>query len=138
MEYLPEFSLVRGRSRLSSESNFLSTMPIDFDHEIASRTQKALDAIQRSFDTDEGEFGVTLFVEHHVAELKGQYWREHLGTDSPTASQVLGLLALSSHWGDEEGGIDVFDFALPGEVSDYLLSVRFDGAGEVEEISMES
>lgn len=113
-------------------------MPTDLDQEIVSRTRKAFDAIRRSFDTDAGQFGATLFVEHHVAELEGQYWREHLGTDSPTASQVLGLLTLFSHWGDEEGGIDVFDFALPGEVSDYLLSVRFDGAGEVEEISMES
>lgn len=113
-------------------------MPIDLNVEILLRTRKALDAIQRSFDTDAGEFGVTLFVEHHVAELDGEYWRAQLGTDSPTASQVLGLLTLPSHWGDEENGIDVFDFVLPGEVSDYLLSVRFDEQGEIEEISMES
>ncbi|RZJ62145.1 MAG: DUF2004 domain-containing protein [Acidovorax sp.] len=116
----------------------MSAMPMDLNHEIAVRTQKASEAIQRSFDTEAGEFGATLFVEHHVAELDDEYWRKHLGTNSPTASQVLGLLALSSHWGDDEDGIDVFDFALPGEASNYVLSVRFDGDGEVEEISMES
>jgi hypothetical protein len=49
---------------------------------------------------------------------------------------------LRSHWGDDddgdEEGIDTFDFTLPDEVTDYVISVRFDEDGEVESVSMES
>ncbi|MUI16138.1 DUF2004 domain-containing protein [Massilia dura] len=34
--------------------------------------------------------------------------------------------------------MDVFDFSLPDDVTDYVISVRFDDSGEVENISMES
>jgi len=46
---------------------------------------------------------------------------------------------LRSHWGDDDdNGLEVFDFTLPDDVTDYVISVRFDANGEVEEISMES
>ena len=34
--------------------------------------------------------------------------------------------------------IETFDFTLPEDVTDYVISVRFGGSGQVEEISMES
>ena len=34
--------------------------------------------------------------------------------------------------------MEVFDFTLSDEVTDYVISVRFDEAGSVEEVSMES
>jgi hypothetical protein len=109
------------------------------DTEIQRRKQLAVESIRRTFGTDEGEYGATLFVTHHLEELPGDYWQKHLGSDSPEPSKVLGLLQLRGHWGDgDEDGIDVFDFTLPGEVTNYVLSVRFDGSGEIEEISMES
>lgn len=107
--------------------------------EINRRQPLALEAIRRTFDTDEGEFGATLFVTHHLEELPGDYWQLHLGSASPEPSKVLDLLQLRGHWGDDdEDGIDVFDFTLPGDVTNYVLSVRFDESGEIEEISMES
>ena len=48
---------------------------------------------------------------------------------------------LRSHWGDEEedeDGIDTFDFTLPEDVTDYVISVHFDEEGAVDDISMES
>jgi hypothetical protein len=104
--------------------------------EVEKRTKLALDAIRNAYGTEAGEFSTTMFVAHHLDELPQDYWQEHTGTDAPDPAAVLGLLELKSHWGD--GDIENFDFSLPGEVTDYLLSVRFDDSGEVDEISMES
>ena len=77
-----------------------------------------------------------MFVKHHLAELSQDYWKERLGTASPEPTTVLGLLELRSHWGENE--TENFDFSLPGDVTDYVVSVHFDDAGEVDGISMES
>jgi len=87
----------------------------------------ALDAIKQSFGTEAGENSINLFVEHHLAELPQSYWQQHLGTDTPEPSAVIGLLRFSSSWGDDE--IEYFDFTLPDEVTDYVVSVHFDSAG---------
>jgi len=105
--------------------------------ELARRTQLAFEAIQRSLDTEAGEEGATLFASHHLEELDRAYWQTHLGSASATSAQVLGLLQLQSHWGGDDE-LSTLDFALPGDVSQYVLSVRFDEAGEVADISMES
>ena len=34
--------------------------------------------------------------------------------------------------------MDTFDFTLPDEVTNYVICVRYDDDGEVEDISMES
>ena len=107
--------------------------------EIKRRKVSALAAIRNAFGTEADEYGGTLFVFHHLEELDAAYWQSNLGTTSPEPEQVLGLLELKSHWGDEdESGIDVFDFTLPSKVTNYVISVRFDETGAVEEISMES
>ncbi len=113
-------------------------MPTD-ETELSRREKVALEAIRRSLGTEAGEFGATLFTSHHLEELEQSYWQTHLKTDRPEPAQVIELLRLQSHWSDgDEDGIDTLDFGLPGEVSNYLLSVRFDENGEVSEISMES
>jgi hypothetical protein len=114
--------------------------------EVQRRTKVALAAIKHAFGTEEDAFGATLFVSHHLGEIDSAYWQEHLGTAQPEPARVLDLLELQSHWGeddyeddeDEGGGIDVFDFTLPGNITDYVISVHFDEDGEVDEISMES
>ena len=98
------------------------------------RDAQALAAIKAAYGTEDGEDGVDAFVEHHVDELPTSYWQEQLGAAKPSPQQVLGLLVLREAWDDD----CVYDFTLPGEVTDYVISVRFDEAGEVEEISMES
>lgn len=106
---------------------------------IASREKAALAAIKQTFGTDAGEYGANLFATHHIEEVDGAYWQKHLGTEQPAEAQVLDILTLRSHWADDDdNGIQVFDFTLPDEVTDYVISVRFDDAGAVEEISMES
>ncbi|MBN1606340.1 MAG: DUF2004 domain-containing protein [Polyangiaceae bacterium] len=107
--------------------------------ELSRRKKLALDAIKRSLGTEAGEFGATLFATHHLDELDPSYWQTHLKIDKPKPAHVLELLCLQSHWSDsDEEGIDTLDFGLPGNVSNYVLSVRFDENGEVDEISMES
>jgi len=107
--------------------------------EIAKREKAARAAITHAFGTEEDEFGATLFVSHHIDEIDANYWQAHLGSNKPEPVQILDLLELRSHWGDDgDDGIEVFDFTLPDSVTDYVLSVRFDEAGEVEDISMES
>jgi len=95
---------------------------------------KALDAIKKSSGTDEGEYGIDLFVSRHLEELPQNYWEKHLGTVKPNNEQVIGMLILRSKWDDEE----VYDFTLPDEVTDYVVSVSFDENGEIDGISMES
>lgn len=107
--------------------------------EIEKRTKIALEAIKRTFGTEEGEYGATLFVSHHLAEIEETYWQKHLGTAHPEPKRVLDLLELESHRGDGgDDGIDTFDFTLPEGITRYVISVRFDEAGQVEELTMES
>jgi hypothetical protein len=113
-------------------------MPID-TVELSRRTQIALEAIRRSLDTEAGEYGATLFAAHHLEELDQSYWQAHLNSDKPTPAQVLGLLCLLAHRSDDdEDGLDTLDFSLVGDVSNYVLCVRFNENGELDEISMES
>lgn len=99
-----------------------------------SNKEKALEAIKRSAGTEAGEYGIDEFVSHHVEELSESYWQKHLGTSAPSNEQVIGLLVLREKWDDEE----VFDFTLPDEVTDYVVSVSFDDDGQIEDIVMES
>lgn len=105
--------------------------------EIKRRETVARAAIKEAFGTDDDEFGATLFVSHHLAELDSTYWKKHFPTESPDPHAVLDLLVLGSHWGGDDE-IDTFDFTLPGRVTNYVISVTFDESGEVSEIMMES
>lgn len=95
--------------------------------------------IKRTFGTDDAEYGANLFASHHLEEVDVSYWKKHQGTEKPEPSQILDILVLRSHWSDDDDdGIQVFDFTLPNDVTDYVISVRFDDAGKIDEISMES
>lgn len=107
--------------------------------DIKKREKAAIAAIRSAFGTEDDEYGGTLFVNHHLDEIEKDFWQKHLGTSQPEPKQVLDILVLQSHWGDEDDeGIDTFDFTLPDDVTDYVISVRFDEEGQVEEITMES
>lgn len=106
---------------------------------IERRRNAALNAIKRAFGTAADAHGATLFVSHHLEELGDDYWQKHCGTALPEPKQVLDILTLRSHWGDDDDdGIDTFDFSLPGDVTDYVISVSFDDNGDVTEITMAS
>lgn len=107
--------------------------------EVTRRTTKAKAALQQELIDGGEESSVALFVSHHIEELNEAYWTQHTGTKMPTPQSVLNLLELRSHWsGDDEEGLDTFDFTLPGEVTDYILAVKFDADGDVESVDMES
>jgi hypothetical protein len=100
------------------------------------RCRRAMDAIKQAFGTESGEDNVDLFVEHHLAEIGESYWLEHLGTGTPEPAAVLGLLQFRSSWGKDE--IEVFDFTLPNEATDYVVSVYFDEDGGIDRVELES
>lgn len=98
--------------------------------------KRAREALQQLLGTEDGEDSVDLFVQHHLNELEPAYWQQQLGTATPTGEAVLGLLQAREPWGDEESLH--LDFSLPGDVSDYVLSVEFDDEGTLLGVSLES
>ncbi len=104
--------------------------------------QAARLAIQQTYGTEEGEFGSTLFVEHHMEELTESDWEASIGKAKPSPDEILDALECKLILGDD-GAVEGADFGFPGrggtgEVSQYLLAVSFDVSGGVEDISMES
>ena len=86
----------------------------------------------------EGEYGPTLFVEHHLDQLTASEWQDICGTPTPTAEQVLTSLVLVGAWSSNDDDVlDVFDFSLPDNATQYVISVRFSGA-DVIDVDMES
>lgn len=102
----------------------------------AQRQAQALAAIQQAVGTEAGEDGVDLFADHHRHELPASYWQQHLGDVAPPSAAIIGLLVFKSAWGENES--EYFDFTLPGDVTNYVVSVHFDEAGEIDAIAMES
>ncbi len=103
------------------------------------RCTAALRAIKSLYGKPEGEFGPTLFVSHHLEEVEGAYWLRTVGVARPTPNQVLNALVLIKSWSsDGVDNIDVFDFGLPNNASNYVLAVRFQDDGALADVSMES
>jgi hypothetical protein len=99
----------------------------------------ALAAVKQAYSASDEDNEVTIFVSHHLEEISSDYWKDQLGTAKPDPAQVLDILELESSWEDGDSGeLHVFDFTLPNEVTNYLLSVRLNATGRVDEISMES
>ena len=111
-------------------------MPANPD-EIKRRETEARAAIKKAFGTADDETGVTLFVSHHLEELDVSYWKQQFSTETPKPQLILDSLVLRSHWGGDDE-IDTFDFTLPENATDYVISVSFDEAGDVSGITMES
>lgn len=103
------------------------------------RQGSARQAIKSLYGKPEGEHGPTLFVSHHLNEIEPTYWLRTVGVERPKPEQVLDALLLVDSWGSGEGeSVDTFDFGLPEDASNYLLSVRFGDDGQVLAVSMES
>jgi Protein of unknown function (DUF2004) len=106
--------------------------------ELEKRRKAALAAIRGRIGTAEDEYGATLFVSHHLAEIEHDYWQRHLGIAQPDPLRVLDLLVLVDPSDDDEEDLDSLDFTLPDDVTNYVLCVSFDDEGQVTEVSMES
>ncbi|MDJ0615028.1 MAG: DUF2004 domain-containing protein [Rhizobiaceae bacterium] len=106
---------------------------------IAQRTEIAQAKINNSYGKEEAEFSVTLFVDHHLEELSSDDWNAATGKPNPTPEQILKSLVLASCWSsDDSQNIDMFDFSLPGDITDYLISIQFNQANEIIAMDMES
>lgn len=105
--------------------------------ELLKRTEAARAAIKAVYGTKGDEYDATLFVSHHLEVIEPAYWEEWFKTPVPEADQILDALVLRSGFDDEDEP-DSLDFTLPGDVTDYVLCVSFDEAGEVTAVAMES
>lgn len=99
-----------------------------------NREKIAFNAIKSSLNTEQGEDSIDLFISHHLEELNEEIWVSVTGKAKPTAQEVLEIMVLKECWDD---GL-AYDFTLPNEVTNYVVSVTFDADGNVEDISMES
>jgi hypothetical protein len=106
-------------------------------NEIKKREAAARAAIKKAFDPSDDESEVALFISHHLEELDSEYWKKHFSTATPPPLRILESLVLRDHWGGDDE-IETFDFTLPDDVTDYVISVSFDEAGDVAGITMES
>lgn len=111
--------------------------------ELSRRETAARAHIDAVYGTPEDEFGVTLFVSHHLTELDTSYWMKHTGTSKPDAQAVLRLLevcfdAEEEDLEEEEEPLDTLDFTLPDNVTNYVICVEFDDSGSVARVAMES
>ena len=105
--------------------------------ELEHREIAALAAMKKEIGSETDQCGATLFVSHHLEELGEDYWLKHCAATQPEPRQVLDILVLRSNWSDDEG-FDILDFSLPGNVTDYVISVSFDPNGNISGITMES
>lgn len=120
-------------------ANSANILTLNTKDEFEKRKKLALLAIRRKLDTDEDDSEVHLFVSHHLEEVAGEYWQEVLGTEQPTSEQVLGIITYRENCNyDDEFDLETFDFTLPDDVTDYVICVSFNVAGEICDIEMES
>lgn len=107
------------------------------------RKNRAILKIKEDFLSEDKESTVKRYVEHHLEELNEKYWEKYLGTKKPTPINVLNILVLRDNWDteDEESDLEnfeVYDFTLPGEVTDYVIGIIFDSNDTIIEVSMDS
>lgn len=93
-------------------------------------------AINENYGTDEGEYGSNLYVSHHLEELDSTYWKEYFGSENPEPFEILNGLVVKPL--EKEEDLESIDFTLPGEITNYVLTVYLDQKFQVEEIAMES
>ena len=93
----------------------------------------------REYGCDSTKYpSIRLFVEHHLTELDADYWVANTGSGTPSHVDVLNALVADTTWVDLDDDGSTVDCTLPGGVTNYLLSVRFDRSGHCRSIEMES
>ncbi|SFM13297.1 DUF2004 domain-containing protein [Marinobacter zhejiangensis] len=95
-----------------------------------------LEYIKGQYGNEDQEYGVNLFVRHHLEEIEPEYWMKLVGTKEPSSAQVLDSLVLVGQW-ESEGNI-IYDYSLPDNVTQYLISVTVGKVGEILSVEMES
>ncbi len=110
----------------------IDLLPVKLDDMLAGALTRA---------RSEDESSVEMYVEHHLDQLEPEQWEKVLpeGT-KPTADAVRASLNLRKIWGSyDEDGLNLnLDHGLPVELTDYVIVVRIDAEGEIDDVSMES
>lgn len=110
---------------------------MDDNQILDQREEIARQAIIAGYGTEAGEYGPTLFAQHHLQEVDNDTWMSIFGIEKPEPTHILQGLVLVGSWSSgATDDLDMLDFSLPDGATQYVLSVRFE-AGEVAQISME-
>ena len=116
-------------------------MPVD-PNTMEQRISAARKHLSAIYGTPGQESDLTLFVSHHLDDIDAAYWVKHTGTAAPEPQQVLALLVPDSMWQDDEeedeDEREFLDFTLPDGVTNYMVCVTFDDAGQIVGVAMES
>ena len=92
-------------------------------------------AIKEAYGTEAGEDSVTRFVTEHLEDVDVDFWEKHLDTAKPEPLKVLDILIVRSHWSD--GDAEIFEFAIPEDVRNSVISVQFDSDGNFVDMVLE-
>ena len=111
--------------------------------ELEELDQVARDAIldAGADDLEEGDEPVSLFMNHLMEELERSDLTKLFGTTTPDVMAFLGKLMLRSvsfHPDADEDDFSRFNYTLPGELTHYVLVVRFDTGANAMAVDMES
>ena len=83
-------------------------------------------------DCEQAQFYAT----HHLTEIAAAEW-EAAGLTPQRPEDVLALLKPLALWGDPEDQV-MLDLGISLDLTQYVLTVRFDTAGSVEDVVMMS
>jgi len=100
----------------------------------------ALKCLLEDFNQGQNSQAVKLFYEHHLEELSSDELVEIFGASDVDINLFLSRLILRdvAFHPEEDEEFAVFDITLQGDVTNYLLAVKFDSAGAITAVSMES
>ncbi len=94
--------------------------------------------ISKRCRTPDGEMSVDLFVSHHQEEIAPSEWKSLLGNANPSEDEILASIVFKTSWDSEDDGvIDTYDITLPNDLTQYVISVRFD-CDQIASVDMES
>ena len=138
-EYRTTIDHAGRRIPFSIEINDADALPAPVNLLPISLDEILVKAIARVRSEDEHRVGE--YIAHQLDQIEQDEWKKVLpeGADA-TADTVREVLSLRSIWGtyDEDGLSLHLDYGLPASLTDYVIAVRIDATGEIEDISMES
>jgi Protein of unknown function (DUF2004) len=111
--------------------------------DLVALDRAARDAILSDADPDDDDAAFSLYISHHESELPVAELQRLFGTEEPSVADPEAMLArlmlvrVGLHPEHEDRFI-VFDYSIDPDVTNYVLSVSFDGGGEPIAVDVES
>ncbi len=103
-------------------------------------SNKAWSAISDDWDLDGDSETARFYLQHHLDEFSDEEIKKIFGTSKIDKQSFINSLTLTriGLYPESEDMFIIFDIQFSPDLTNYLMSVAFDGDGEFVEISMES